>query len=291
MRHWVFPGNTVDVLTVAKVRQDLKGLASQPLRLRGRRGAWCLRTTCARLRREGAATSCACRCTGAGRSRGRLWAVAAAIAWWRRTFRSRRSSSATVSAGGATWCASTRARPSVSGPIAPRCWPSSRSSWHPCAHARAGRTASGPVSCGPSGRYGKYLRTGGAGRLAIDRGKVKAAERMDGKFVVYGNDDTLSAEDMALGYKQLQRVERAVASAQERAASSSGLPPRDPPHSRARGADGDRAAAGADGGARLRGDMASDPGRSEARSTCSIDWASRGRSGRLRSRARRRPSG
>ena len=31
---------------------------------------------------------------------------------------------------------------------------------------------------------------------------------MDGKFVVYGNDDTLSAEDMALGYKQLQRVER-----------------------------------------------------------------------------------
>ena len=25
VRHWVFPGNTVDVLTVAKVRQDLKG--------------------------------------------------------------------------------------------------------------------------------------------------------------------------------------------------------------------------------------------------------------------------
>ena len=32
---------------------------------------------------------------------------------------------------------------------------------------------------------------------------------MDGKFVVHSNDDTLSAEDMALGYKQLQRVEQA----------------------------------------------------------------------------------
>lgn len=43
----------------------------------------------------------------------------------------------------------------------------------------------------------------------IDAAKVKAAERLDGKFVVHSNDDTLSAEDMALGYKQLQRVEEA----------------------------------------------------------------------------------
>ena len=32
---------------------------------------------------------------------------------------------------------------------------------------------------------------------------------MDGKFVVHRNNDTLSGEDMALGYKQLQRVEQA----------------------------------------------------------------------------------
>jgi hypothetical protein len=38
---------------------------------------------------------------------------------------------------------------------------------------------------------------------------VAAAERLDGKFVVHSNDDTLSAADMALGYKQLQRVEEA----------------------------------------------------------------------------------
>ena len=31
--------------------------------------------------------------------------------------------------------------------------------------------------------------------------RVKAAEKFDGKFVVITNDDTLSAEDVALGYK------------------------------------------------------------------------------------------
>ena len=33
--------------------------------------------------------------------------------------------------------------------------------------------------------------------------------KLDGKFVVHSNDDTLTAADMALGYKQLQRVEQA----------------------------------------------------------------------------------
>jgi hypothetical protein len=37
---------------------------------------------------------------------------------------------------------------------------------------------------------------------------VKEAERYDGKWVVTSNDDTLSAEDLALGYKQLLRVEQ-----------------------------------------------------------------------------------
>lgn len=60
-----------------------------------------------------------------------------------------------------------------------------------------------------SRRYGRYLRLGKGERLSIDRAKVKAAERLDGKFIVHSNDDTLSAEDMALGYKQLQRVEQA----------------------------------------------------------------------------------
>ena len=38
---------------------------------------------------------------------------------------------------------------------------------------------------------------------------MNAAERLDGKFVVHTNDDTLSADGLALGYRQLQRVEQA----------------------------------------------------------------------------------
>jgi Transposase DDE domain len=52
-----------------------------------------------------------------------------------------------------------------------------------------------------SRRYGRYLATDYLGRPRLDAAKVKAAEKFDGKFVVITNDDTLTAEDVALGYK------------------------------------------------------------------------------------------
>jgi len=52
-----------------------------------------------------------------------------------------------------------------------------------------------------SRRYGRYLTTDDTGRPRLDAAKVKAAEKFDGKFVVITNDDTLSAADIALGYK------------------------------------------------------------------------------------------
>lgn len=58
-----------------------------------------------------------------------------------------------------------------------------------------------------SRRYGSYLRRDKRGEIAIDLGKVELEERCDGKFVLTTNDDTLTREDMALGYKQLQQVE------------------------------------------------------------------------------------
>ncbi len=60
-----------------------------------------------------------------------------------------------------------------------------------------------------SRRYGKYLTEYKRGRLRIDKKKVAASARRDGKFVVHSNDDTLTPADLALGYKQLLRVERA----------------------------------------------------------------------------------
>lgn len=59
-----------------------------------------------------------------------------------------------------------------------------------------------------SARYGRLLKETPKG-LAVDRKAIKELERFDGKFVVHSNDDTLTAEDMALGYKQQQRVEEA----------------------------------------------------------------------------------
>ena len=52
-----------------------------------------------------------------------------------------------------------------------------------------------------SRRYGRYLQRRLSRSTALDSCQVKAAEKFDGKFVVITNDDTLSAEDIALGYK------------------------------------------------------------------------------------------
>ncbi|HTP26557.1 MAG TPA: IS1634 family transposase [Anaeromyxobacteraceae bacterium] len=60
-----------------------------------------------------------------------------------------------------------------------------------------------------SERYGSYLSLDERGRLQIDEDKVRRKAKNDGTFVVHSNDDTLSAEDLALGYKQLADVERA----------------------------------------------------------------------------------
>ena len=59
-----------------------------------------------------------------------------------------------------------------------------------------------------SARYGRLRKETPKG-LAIGRRAITELERFDGKFVVHSNDDSLTAEDMALGYKQQQRVEEA----------------------------------------------------------------------------------
>src|SRR6267154_2008572 len=53
----------------------------------------------------------------------------------------------------------------------------------------------------------RYLTTDYLGRPRLDAAKIKAAEKFDGKFVVITNDDTLSAEDVALGYKSAWIIE------------------------------------------------------------------------------------
>ncbi len=56
---------------------------------------------------------------------------------------------------------------------------------------------------------GRYLRQLKDGSIKIDRGKIKQEAHLDGKYILSTSDDTLSPEDVALGYKQLLEVERA----------------------------------------------------------------------------------
>jgi transposase len=58
-----------------------------------------------------------------------------------------------------------------------------------------------------SRRFGRYLRMDAGGRLSLDMTKVAAEAKYDGKFVVTTNDDTLDAEDVALGYTSMMLIE------------------------------------------------------------------------------------
>ena len=55
---------------------------------------------------------------------------------------------------------------------------------------------------------GRWLRQTPSGRLLIDRAKITAEERLDGKYLLSTSDPDLSAEDVALGYKNLLEAER-----------------------------------------------------------------------------------
>ena len=206
VRHWVFPGNTVDVATVAKVKRDLKGwrlnrcvfvgdagmVSAENLKALARGGGRYI--VCMPVHRGGEADRVIGRrgryrqvaenlqvkevVVGEGERRRRY-----AVCFNPREAERQRRHRAKVLAELEAELASLR--PSEGG--------------H---HKRV-------CELRASGRYGRYLRLTKTGLLRIDRAKVKAAERLDGKFVVHSNDDTLQAEDMALGYKQLQRVEQA----------------------------------------------------------------------------------
>lgn len=54
----------------------------------------------------------------------------------------------------------------------------------------------------------RYLRTTPGGLLRVDAGKAKAEENLDGKYLLRTADPHMSAEDIAVGYKQLLEVER-----------------------------------------------------------------------------------
>ena len=69
-------------------------------------------------------------------------------------------------------------------------------------------TAKWAIDLLASKRWGRYLRVGRGGKVVVSQDAIRKAERMDGKWVLVTNDDSLSVEDAATGYKNLLVIER-----------------------------------------------------------------------------------
>ena len=62
--------------------------------------------------------------------------------------------------------------------------------------------------CADHPALGRWLRQRPTGRLVLDKTEIAAEERLDGKYLLSTSDPHLSAEDVALGYKNLLEAER-----------------------------------------------------------------------------------
>lgn len=69
-------------------------------------------------------------------------------------------------------------------------------------------TAQWAIELLASRRFKRYLSITKTNRIRIDRAKIGKAARYDGKWVLETNDDTISLEDAACGYKGLMVIER-----------------------------------------------------------------------------------
>ena len=75
-------------------------------------------------------------------------------------------------------------------------------------HPDKSATAQWAIELLASRRFKRYLRITKAGQVRIDRTAIRQATKYDGKWVIETNDDTISLEDAALGYKGLMVIER-----------------------------------------------------------------------------------
>ena len=111
--------------------------------------------------------------------------------------------------GSAARCASTRARPSAGRRTATWCSGNYEAELAALSGIADGEQHHKRVrELRTSRRHGEDLSLTKGGEPRIDRTRVRASERLEGKFVVHTGNDTLRAADMALGYKQLYRVEQ-----------------------------------------------------------------------------------
>ena len=75
-------------------------------------------------------------------------------------------------------------------------------------HPTADATAKWAMELLTSGRYRRYLKVTDGGQISFDTQAIRQAKRLEGKWVLLTNDDTLSLEDGACAYKSLMVIER-----------------------------------------------------------------------------------
>ena len=56
--------------------------------------------------------------------------------------------------------------------------------------------------------FNRFLRTTGTGKLRIDHAAIRRDAHLDGKYLLRSSDETLTAADIAQGYKALYQAER-----------------------------------------------------------------------------------
>ena len=208
LRHWIFPGNTVDVTTVASVKDDLKGWQLSRCVFVGDAGMVSAENLTALARAGGKYIVCMPIHRGGEVAHevlsrpGRYQEVAENLQVKEVIVgdgeRRRRY---VVCYNPQEAERQARHREEVLTELAAEI---------ECLHESNGGSHSKRVcELRASRRYGRYIRLTQNGHPRIDQANVQALAKLDGKFVVHSNDDTLSAADLALGYKQLQRVEAA----------------------------------------------------------------------------------
>lgn len=75
-------------------------------------------------------------------------------------------------------------------------------------HRNHSATAQWAIELLASRRFKRYLRITKSGQVRIDRTAIRETAKYDGKWVIETNDDTISLEDAACGYKGLMVIER-----------------------------------------------------------------------------------
>jgi len=75
-------------------------------------------------------------------------------------------------------------------------------------HKSRDATAKWAVKLLASGRYGRYVKVDEHKQIVLDQDGINRSKKMDGKWVLITNDDTLSLEDAATGYRSLLVIER-----------------------------------------------------------------------------------